>query len=199
MKHQQLFLLFLLPFTFASASEFYLHESGRIVASYVSADGVAHVTTDPWDGSGEGTGEITESSERREPAHPVYRVFLGRPGRHEMRFQPGGPDSSIDLTTFTAIKFWAYVSAPTESTLMVLLGGPRVDSPEQGGHLSVSVPLDFTGWQEFTFPLKEFTAPWTGPADLTQIRVIDFTVRNPKDSPESKEYLKISEMRLVSE
>lgn len=80
-----------------------------------------------------------------------------------------GPDSPVLLTDWSgvdAVRFWLHLDKPCPFRLNVLLTG------EMNGYFMTSIPLDFTGWRQFTLPIESFGK--VREADLTAARRLSF-------------------------
>jgi len=82
---------------------------------------------------------------------------------------PDSPSLLADWTNVDAVRFWLHLDKAYPFKLNVLLTG----SP--GGYFMTAVPLDFTGWKQFTIPIGQFTK--VREADLTSTRRLAFRVQ----------------------
>lgn len=103
-----------------------------------------------------------------------------------------------DWTGYNFCKIWIYNEKKLDSAFMIILRSEN-EATEGMDYYSFRIPLDYTGWKEFVFPIGEKAHGTRSPLGWDKIQRITFTATGWGNTPNPDATVYIDSIRLAYE
>lgn len=131
----------------------------------------------------------------------VFRLKSGLPGATALSFFPSAPEGSsyatADLDAATTITFKAHSDGKGTAILRVKITRTDENQPEVGTGKVVRIPLEWTGWQTFEFPIEEMMIEGASPGDAALTRQVSFHIDNDDQAQEAEGEVFIADFKFL--
>lgn len=105
-------------------------------------------------------------------------------------------DIPHDWSGYHVLRFWLH-SARSSNTKCMLLVHSENEATEGGDYWGYGIPLTFSGWRQFSFPIATSTGASRSPRGWDHIDGISFTAAGWGNDPRPESDLHIDDIRLV--